>query len=106
MQRGPFISNFGIKLHDPSFHYESSIAKMRSLSSKVVSGRRVKCKDGETKKVASMDKDKPPEGKVGTPDDTAKPNEVGNFIVQLYIVVNFVANSRRVKQLQSHLPKL
>ena len=83
MQRGPFISNYGIKLHDPSFHYESSIAKMRSLSSKVVSGRRTKSKDGESKKVASLDKDKPPEGKDAIPDDTAKPIQVGNFIVQL-----------------------
>ena len=54
MQRGPFICNYGIKLHDPVFHYESNVAKMRSLSSKVISGKRVKPKDVETIKVVSL----------------------------------------------------
>ena len=93
MQRGPFISNYGIKLQDPSFHYDSSIAKTRSLSSKVVSGRRVKSKDGESKKVVSLDKDKPSESKDTTADDAAKPIQVGNFLIKLYLLVNFVANS-------------
>ena len=57
---------------------------MHSLSSKVVFGRRVKCKDGESKKIESLDKDKPSESKDTTPDDVAKPVQVDNILVKLY----------------------
>ena len=56
---------------------------MHSLSSKVVSGRKVKSKDGESRKVASLDKDKPSESKDTTPDDVAKPIHMDNFLVKL-----------------------
>ena len=81
MQRGPFICNYGIKLHDPVFHYESNVAKMRSLSSKVISGKRVKPKDVETIKVVSLDKSKAAESKETVPDDPTKPTDVSKLLM-------------------------
>ena len=72
IQRGPFISNYGIKLHDPLFQYESSVAKMRSLSSKVISGKRITTKDVEIVQVGSADKSKA----VETKDDPSEPTNV------------------------------
>ena len=57
---------------------------MHSLSSKIVFGRRVKSKDGESKKIESLDKDKPSESKDTTPDDLAKPIQMGDILVKLY----------------------
>ena len=51
---------------------------MRSLSSKVISGKRSKSKDVEVKKVASLDKDKPGESKDTTPDDSTKSIQVSH----------------------------
>ena len=74
MQRGPFICNYGIKLHDPLFQYESSVAKMRSISSKVISGKRGKPRDVDVIKVVSMDKNKAADSK--DTDDPTKPADV------------------------------
>ena len=80
MQRGPFICNYGIKLHDPLFQYESSVAKMRSLSSKVISGKRGKPKDAEIIKVVSLDKSKPAESKDTVLDDPTKTTDVSYIL--------------------------
>jgi len=76
MKCGPFISNYGIKLHDPVFHYESGIAKMHSHISRALSGKkRVKSKDVEEK--VSLDKAKTTESKDAPPaDDPTKSVDV------------------------------
>lgn len=66
IKRGPFISNYGIKLHDPVFQYESNIVKMRSLTSKLTSGKRVKIKNADDKRAEGKD----------TPDDLTKSIDV------------------------------
>lgn len=85
IQRGPFISNYGIKLHDPLFHYESGIAKMRSLTSKIISGKRVKPKDAEVK-VVSVDKEKTAEDKDTVPDGSTKRVDVSYYGNSLFAV--------------------
>ena len=81
IQRGPFISNYGIKLHDPLFQYESSVAKMRSLSSKVISGKRITSKDVEIIKVGTADKSKAAE----TKDDPSESVDVSYYENTSYI---------------------
>ena len=85
IQRGPFICNYGIKLHDPVFHYESSIAKMRSLSSKVISGKRVKSKDVDIVKVMALDKSKVAESTDTVPDDPTKPTDVSYYEICMHV---------------------
>lgn len=75
LNRGPFISNFGIKLHDPLFHYDSGIAKMRSLTSKVISGKRAKL----IRDIVSVDKEKTAERKSASSDDPTKPVDVSHI---------------------------